>query len=119
MKKMPLGKLSRRQIESAYSVLSELQREIVGTQNPSKILDCTNRFYTLVPHDFGMTKPPPLNSEEVIKIKTQMLDNLLEIEVAYSLLKQEDGVSGGKDPLDLHYEQLKTKMDICEYVYIH
>ncbi len=82
MKKTPLGKLSWRQIESAYSVLSELQREIVGTQNPSKILDCTNRFYTLVPHDFGMTKPPPLNSEEVIKIKTQMLDNLLEIEVA-------------------------------------
>ncbi|XP_064402689.1 poly [ADP-ribose] polymerase 1-like isoform X5 [Halichondria panicea] len=110
IKKMPLGKLSRRQIESAYSVLSELQREIVGTQNPSKILDCTNRFYTLVPHDFGMTKPPPLNSEEVIKIKTQMLDNLLEIEVAYSLLKQEDGVSGGKDPLDLHYEQLKMSL---------
>ncbi len=118
MKKMPLGKLSRRQIESAYSVLSELQREIVGTQNPSKILDCTNRFYTLVPHDFGMTKPPPLNSEEVIKIKTQMLDNLLEIEVAYSLLKQEDGVSGGKDPLDLHYEQLKTKMDVSMYTFI-
>ncbi len=36
-----------------YSVLSELQREIVGTQNPSKILDYTNRFsYTLVLHDF-------------------------------------------------------------------
>ncbi len=48
----PLGKLSRQQIESAYSVLSELQREIVGAQNQSKILDCTNRFYTLVPHDF-------------------------------------------------------------------
>ena len=62
-----------------------------------KQYSCTNKFYTLVPHDFGMTKPPPLNSEEVIKIKTQMLDNLLEIEVAYSLLKQEDGVSGGKD----------------------
>ena len=36
-----------------YSVFSELQREIVGTQNPSKILDYTNRFsYTLVLHDF-------------------------------------------------------------------
>ena len=44
-----------------------------------------------------------------------MLDNLLEIEVAYSLLKQEDGVSGGKDPLDLHYELLKTKMDVSDY----
>ena len=117
MKKMPLGKLSRRQIESAYSVLSELQREIAGNKSQSKILDCTNRFYTLVPHDFGMMKPPPLDSEEVIKIKTMMLDNLLEIEVAYSLLKQEEGVAGGKDPLDVHYEQLKTKLNVsCIYI---
>ena len=75
-----------------------------------KQYSCTNRFYTLVPHDFGILKLPPMNSEEVIKIKTQILDNLLEIEVAYSLLKQEDGVSGGKDPLDLHYEQLKMPL---------
>ena len=109
---MPLGKLSRRQIESAYSVLSELQREISGGKNHSKILDASNRFYTLVPHDFGLSKPTPLNNEEVIKIKTQMLDNLLEIEVAYSLLKQDEGVAGGKDPLDVHYEQLKTSMEV-------
>ena len=126
MKKMPLGKLSRRQIESAYSVLSELQREIAGERRQSKVLDCTNRFYTLVPHDFGMGKPPPLDSEEVIKIKTQMLDNLLEIEVAYSLLKQEEGVAGGKDPLDVHYEQLKTKLEVivhthtpCTHMHTH
>ena len=121
MKKMPLGKLSRRQIESAYSVLSELQREISGAKNPSKLLDCTNRFYTLVPHDFGMNKPPTLDSEEVIKIKTQMLDSLLEIEVAYSLLKQEEGVAGGKDPLDVHYEQLKTKLNAsiaCTHIHL-
>ena len=35
--------------------------------------------------------------------------------MAYSLLKQEDGVSGGKDPLDAHYEQLKTKMGMYKY----
>ncbi len=43
-------------------------------------------FFTLIPHDFGMKKPPPLDSEEIIKVKTLMVDNLLEIEVAYSLL---------------------------------
>ena len=39
-----------------------------------------------------------------------MLDNLLEIEVAYSLLK-----SGGdeeKDPIDLNYEKLKTHLEV-------
>ena len=42
--------------------------------------------------------------------KTDMLSNLLEIEVAYSLLKTGD--EGGKDPLDVHYEKLKTDMEV-------
>lgn len=111
MKKMPLGKLSRRQMQNAYIVLTELLNEIRGAKNLSKIVDASNRFYTLIPHDFGLKKPPPLDTEEVIKLKTMMVDNLLEIEVAYSLLKQEQG-DQGKDPLDVHYEQLKTDMEV-------
>ena len=65
MKKMPLGKLSKRQIQSAYSVLTELQAEVGGGQNPTRILDASNRFYTLIPHDFGLRKPPLLDSEEI------------------------------------------------------
>ena len=42
--------------------------------------------------------------------KTEMLDNLLEIEVAYSLLKTGD--DSDKDPLDLHFEKLKTEMTV-------
>ena len=38
-----------------------------GTQ--TKFLDATNRFYTLVPHDFGLKKPPLLNSAELIKVR--------------------------------------------------
>lgn len=45
------------------------------------------RFYTLVPHSFGTDNPPLLNNVEIIKTKAEMLDNLLEIEIAYSLLK--------------------------------
>ncbi|KAJ8308841.1 hypothetical protein KUTeg_013715 [Tegillarca granosa] len=105
--KMPLGKLSKKQIESAYKVLTELTglMEKGGTQ--TQFLDATNRFYTLVPHDFGLKKPPILNSSDIIKAKTEMLDNLLEIEVAYSLLK---GGDDGEDPIDNHYKKLKTKI---------
>ena len=113
MKKMPLGKLSKRQIKNAYSVLTELQSEISGGKDHSKILDASNRFYTLIPHDFGLRKPPLLDNEDIIRMKTQMLDNLLEIEVAYSLLKQEEtGEGEARDPLDVHFDQLKTDMEV-------
>lgn len=50
----------------------------------SWILFC--RFYTLVPHDFGVENPPLLNNDEIIKTKSSMLDSLIEMEIAYKLL---------------------------------
>ena len=35
---------------------------------PTKFLDASNRFYTLIPHDFGMNKPPLLDTSEAIKV---------------------------------------------------
>jgi len=112
LKKMPLGKLSKKQIESAYSVLSECQKLVSSGENAaSKILDASNRFFTLIPHDFGMKKPPLLNDADLIKLKVDMLDNLLEIEVAYSLLKGSRG-DGERDPIDIHYESLKADINV-------
>ena len=74
-------------------------------------MEASNRFYTLIHHDFGLRKPPLLDNEEIIRTKTMMLDNLLEIEVAYSLLKEE-GASTEKDPLDTHYDKLKTDVQV-------
>uniref|UniRef100_A0A671MW92 Poly [ADP-ribose] polymerase n=1 Tax=Sinocyclocheilus anshuiensis TaxID=1608454 RepID=A0A671MW92_9TELE len=106
LQKMPLGKLSKRQIQSAYSLLSEVQQVAL-------ILDLSNRFYTLIPHDFGMKKPPLLNNMDYIQQKVQMLDNLLDIEVAYSLLR--GGVEDNKkDPIDINYEKLKTKIEVVD-----
>uniref|UniRef100_A0A673I3R4 Poly [ADP-ribose] polymerase n=1 Tax=Sinocyclocheilus rhinocerous TaxID=307959 RepID=A0A673I3R4_9TELE len=114
LQKMPLGKLSKRQIQSAYSLLSEVQQ--VGSENSAAealILDLSNRFYTLIPHDFGMKKPPLLNNMDYIQQKVQMLDNLLDIEVAYSLLR--GGVEDNKkDPIDINYEKLKTKIEVVD-----
>lgn len=43
------------------------------------------------------------------QMKTEMLDNLLEIEVAYSMLK---GGDEGEDPIDAHYKKLKTDFKV-------
>lgn len=106
--KMPLGKLSKNQIKSGYKVLSELIGYIEkGSASQSKIVDATNRFFTLIPHDFGVNNAPLLDNIEIIKTKTAMLDNLLEIEIAYSLLKTD---SDETSPISAHY--LKLKADI-------
>ena len=36
----------------------------------SQILDLSNRFYTLIPHDFGMKKPPLLNNTDSVQVST-------------------------------------------------
>uniref|UniRef100_A0A665TTH1 Poly [ADP-ribose] polymerase n=1 Tax=Echeneis naucrates TaxID=173247 RepID=A0A665TTH1_ECHNA len=113
LQKMPLGKLSKRQIQSAYALLTEVQQAVSDCVPEAQILDLSNRFYTLIPHDFGMKKPPLLNSLDYIQAKVQMLDNLLDIEVAYSLLRggAQDNES---DPIDINYEKLKTKIEVVD-----
>lgn len=113
MDKMPLGKLSRKQIEKAYAVLTELQ-EILKKSNidHTTLIDASNRFYTLIPHNFGISGPKILESSEEIKNKCDMLDALLEMEIAYNLLR--DTTDGKQNPLDNHYKQLKTDIEILD-----
>uniref|UniRef100_A0A3B4A191 Poly [ADP-ribose] polymerase n=1 Tax=Periophthalmus magnuspinnatus TaxID=409849 RepID=A0A3B4A191_9GOBI len=113
LQKMPLGKLSKRQIQSAYALLTEVQQAVTDSVPESQILDLSNRFYTLIPHDFGMKKPPLLNNLDYIQAKVQMLDNLLDIEVAYSLLRG-GAQDNDNDPIDINYEKLKTKIEVVD-----
>lgn len=124
LKKMPLGKISKRQIESAFVCLTESSNYLKEGTKGNKVLDVSNRFYTLIPHDFGMEKPPLLDNQDLITMKINMLDSLLEIEIAYNILRE---ANTDEDPIDVHYASLKTdivplskdsdefKM-ICEYV---
>ncbi|XP_068156658.1 poly [ADP-ribose] polymerase [Drosophila tropicalis] len=113
MEKMPLGKLSLKQIESAYKVVTEIYDLINSNPTNAKLIDTTNRFYTLIPHNFGVHAPPLIDTIEQVENLRQMLDSLAEIEVAYNLIKTEDS---GEDinPLDKHYEQLKTQLNTLD-----
>jgi predicted DNA-binding WGR domain protein len=106
--KMPLGKLSKKQIQSAYSVLSELQRLVDESGPEARFIDASNRFYTFIPHSFGIDDPPVLKDTEVIKQKVAMLDSLIELEIAYNLMKS----SGSEHTVDGYYNQLNTEIDV-------
>ena len=68
--KMPLGKLSKKQLEKAYGILNQAQQLVDAPDNvhKSKFVDVTNQFYTLIPHDFGRNVPPVLDNAELIKV---------------------------------------------------
>lgn len=109
--KMPLGKLSKNQIETAYKTLTEVL-DMIKTESGSegKFLDASNRFFTMIPHDFGMRQPPLLDNPDLVKSKIEMLDNLLEIELAFTLLTSGDDDNKDKDPIDAHYDKLNTEV---------
>ncbi|KAH8292667.1 hypothetical protein KR044_013023 [Drosophila immigrans] len=110
MEKMPLGKLSLKQLQSAYIVLNEIYEMIQKQASNARIIDASNRFYTLIPHNFGVNAPPLIESVKQVETLRQMLDSLSEIEVAYKIIKSENNVDG-INPIDKHYEQLKTQLE--------
>lgn len=68
---MPLGKLSRNQLQHAYTTLSELNNIIDSCDEKSKkekIIMTTNKFYTLIPHDFGIKTAQLIDTKEILKV---------------------------------------------------
>lgn len=114
MEKMPLGKISPKQIQQAMNVLKDISGLIENAASPAQFVEACNRFYTLIPHDFGVERPPIIDTVEQINTKSEMLESLLEMELAYGLLKEETDVK--KNPLDGHYEQLKTDIQPIDHI---
>ena len=70
--KMPLGKLSRRQLEKAYGILGQAKQLLDASDvHQAKFVDVSNQFYTLIPHDFGVKKPPLLDNTDLIKVNSK------------------------------------------------
>lgn len=42
--------------------------------NNAKLLELTNKFYTIIPHDFGHKKPPLIDNAQLLQEKLQLLN---------------------------------------------
>ncbi|GMT12517.1 hypothetical protein PFISCL1PPCAC_3814, partial [Pristionchus fissidentatus] len=118
MDQMPLGKLSRKQLDLAYGVLNELQAMVTaGGGTRDRLTDATNRFYSLIPHNFGHKAFEMLDSKESILKKTKLIENLIDIAIAVDLMK--DAPNGATpaavatlDPIDVNYLKLKSEITV-------
>jgi len=110
IKKMPLGKLSKKQIQEGYQTLKSIEKELENSRpNSTELQRLSSDFYTLIPHAYGRgTVPPVIRTVEMLKMKMQMLEALADIEIATKIIKESN--KGTMNPVDSNYEKLKCEL---------
>mmetsp|Transcript_12591 Transcript_12591/g.37750 ORF Transcript_12591/g.37750 Transcript_12591/m.37750 type:complete len:343 (-) Transcript_12591:259-1287(-) len=111
--KLPLGALSRQQIDRGYDALEEL-RAAVTSRSKAKIASATSKFYTIIPHAFGRSKPPLISTKDVIDAKVELLNTLAQIEdgvkMRSSARRKKRSTKTVPHPSDQHYEELNATL---------
>lgn len=118
LKKMPLGKLSKQQIARGFEALEALEVALKAPTDGSQSLEeLSSHFYTVIPHNFGRIRPPPINSLELLQAKKDMLLVLADIELAQTLQaapREEEKVEEVPHPLDQDYQLLKCHLQLLD-----
>ena len=125
LKKMPLGNMKKSQIQSGYEVLTSIQAvlEVEGDDSElrreQQLTDLSNHFYTVIPHDFGLGRMKLINSLDDLRAKVKMIEALLDIEAAVTMLSKPgggtaDGSDGPKAEVDQHYDKLHCELNPVE-----
>lgn len=104
MSEMPLGKLSKSNIQKGFEALTEIQNLLNSNAHnasvkESLIVDASNRFFTVIPS----IHPHVIRDEDDFKAKLKMLEALQDIEIASKLVGF-DADNG--DSLDDKYKKL-------------
>uniref|UniRef100_A0A8C6FW70 Poly [ADP-ribose] polymerase n=1 Tax=Moschus moschiferus TaxID=68415 RepID=A0A8C6FW70_MOSMO len=128
VKKMPLGKLSKQQIARGFEALEAVEAALKAPADSGRSLEeLSSHFYTVIPHNFGRSRPPPINSPELLQAKKDMLLVLADIELAQTLQatpEETKKVEEVPHPLDRDYQLLKCQLQLLdpetpEYKVIH
>ncbi|CAK7346439.1 unnamed protein product [Dovyalis caffra] len=105
MSEMPLGKLSKNNIQKGFEALTDIQNLLNSSAHApsikeSLIVDASNRFFTVIPS----MHPHVIRDEYDFKSKVKMLEALQDIEIASRLVGFDED---GDDSLDDKYMKLQ------------
>ncbi|KAJ7972680.1 Poly [ADP-ribose] polymerase [Quillaja saponaria] len=104
MSEMPLGKLSKSNIQKGFEALTQIQNLLSSNNHApsvkeSLLIDASNRFFTLIPS----IHPHIIRDEDDFKLKVKMLEALQDIEIASRLVGFD---VDNDDSLDDKYKKL-------------
>lgn len=106
VEKMPLGKISEKQIQEAVEVLNTISNLIETESSPGCFNGLSNKFYSLIPHNFGLKHPPVIDTINIVDAKMEMLESLLEMGITHDFIQEQ--IDLDENPFDAHYVQLKA-----------
>jgi poly [ADP-ribose] polymerase len=115
--KLPLGKLSKNTISRGFQQLKDLAAllddpNLAATkwQMPfsSAKEHLSNTYYSLIPHDFGRSRPPVIGDNNLLKKEVELLESLSDMKDATDIMKI-DRKKATVHPTDLQYQGLGMK----------
>lgn len=116
--RMPLGKLTKAQVERGYDALAEVEKVVKKAKQTPKdreeLQQLSSRFYTVIPHDFGRVVPPVIDTTEMVKTKYDLLDMLNDIQIAMAMDETVSTKSLEESPIDSQYKELGCKLEVVE-----
>ncbi|KAF8820597.1 poly(ADP-ribose) polymerase catalytic domain-containing protein [Cardiosporidium cionae] len=116
--KMPLGAISNRQLHDGYGILRKIQEMLLssrGIDSKQKIhlLAVTNQFYNKIPHIFdSSTKVPLIDTLPKLKNKIELMEQLLDVSLAHSIMEEATALSREIHPLDAEYKRLHCNISL-------
>jgi len=113
----------KKKVDSARAELEAMSE----AQLRASLSTLSSEFYTVIPHVFGMSKPPVINTPQMVKDKIALLESLDEIECANKIIKLNNADKLTVHPADQHYQRLNCNISpvekeddmyniICDYV---
>ena len=108
--KLPLGKLSKATLKSGFEHLHELAGLIkhpslagnkYGNSQQEAIQDFSNKYYTAIPHEFGRSRPPPIDNDDLLRKEVAMLDTLTDMEVANTIMSSPSSKDRDEESVNL------------------
>ncbi|KAF9072659.1 PARP-domain-containing protein, partial [Rhodocollybia butyracea] len=116
--KLPLGKLSKSTILKGFAALKALS-EVIDNPNSEEARkwggqqagcgELSNRYYSIIPHDFGRRAPPAISTQDHLKKELELVDALGDMEIATEIIQA--SVASDQDgnpinPLDAKFKSL-------------
>ncbi|EPS37847.1 hypothetical protein H072_8389 [Dactylellina haptotyla CBS 200.50] len=109
-RKLPLGRLNKNTISAGYNQLKSISEALTARSGRSELENLTNRYYSIIPHDFGRNRPRVIDNDITLKAEIELVQSLGDMAIAEKIMKDveyaEDEQGNRIHPLDKQFASL-------------